>query len=104
VTIIDGTDRMIDPSFVLCLTEFMAQDDLYKPLSTDFLVPNNRDIGAIALDNGGKNLKLRVRHFLSKRSTQGDEKCTYLCGNSLGLLSKTSDSEVQNELNVWGTR
>ena len=31
----------------------VVQDDLYKPLSADFLVPTNRDIGAISLHNGG---------------------------------------------------
>jgi len=31
----------------------MVQDDLYKPLSNDFLVPTNRDIGAIENTDGG---------------------------------------------------
>ena len=26
-----------------------SENDLYEPLSTDFLIPTNRDIGAIAL-------------------------------------------------------
>jgi len=30
-----------------------AQDDLYKPLSTEFLVPTNQDIGAIENNDGG---------------------------------------------------
>jgi kynureninase len=33
-----------------------------------------------------------------------ENKCIYLCGNSLGLLSKTSYALVQQELGAWGTR
>lgn len=33
-----------------------------------------------------------------------DERCTYLCGNSLGPLNKRSRDLLQEELHVWGTR
>ena len=33
-----------------------------------------------------------------------DEPCTYLCGNSLGLLPKRAKKLVQEELDVWATR
>ncbi|KAF9483906.1 kynureninase [Pholiota conissans] len=59
--------------------------DLNVPLSDDFIVPINRDVGAT----------LR---------TDGENHCTYLCGNSLGLQSKTSAEFVQEELHVWATR
>ncbi|RDB21270.1 Kynureninase [Hypsizygus marmoreus] len=55
------------------------------PLSNEFIIPTNNDIGA----------KLRP---------DGDSKIIYLCGNSLGLPSKRSTALVQEELNVWGTR
>ncbi|KAF8969989.1 kynureninase [Flammula alnicola] len=62
-----------------------AQNNLDIPLSNDFIVPTNRDIGAT----------LR---------TDGENKCTYLCGNSLGLLSQSSSTLVQEELDAWGKR
>ncbi|KAF9532264.1 pyridoxal phosphate-dependent transferase [Crepidotus variabilis] len=61
------------------------EGDLYTPLSNDFVVPTNTDIGATSRQDG-------------------ESKCTYLCGNSLGLLSKTSSAHIQQELNAWGTR
>ena len=33
-----------------------------------------------------------------------DQPCTYLCGNSLGLLPKRAKKLVEEELEVWGTR
>ena len=33
-----------------------------------------------------------------------DEPCTYMCGNSLGLLAKRSRKLVEEELEVWATR
>ncbi|CAA7271786.1 unnamed protein product [Cyclocybe aegerita] len=59
--------------------------DLYTSLSNEFIVPTNKDIGATARKDG-------------------ENPCTYLCGNSLGLLSKTSSTLVQEELHAWGTR
>ena len=37
------------------------------------------------------------------KSTVG-EPCTYLCGNSLGPLSKRSEAHIKEELEVWATR
>ncbi|KAG6376446.1 pyridoxal phosphate-dependent transferase [Boletus reticuloceps] len=34
----------------------------------------------------------------------GDQRCAYLCGNSLGLLAKRSKALLEEELHVWGTR
>jgi kynureninase len=33
-----------------------------------------------------------------------DETCTYLCGNSLGLMPKRSKQRVMEELDAWGKR
>ncbi|KAH7914994.1 pyridoxal phosphate-dependent transferase [Hygrophoropsis aurantiaca] len=52
-----------------------------------FVIPSNRQIGA---SNIPENL--------------ADQRCAYLCGNSLGPLSKRSQSLLQEELQVWGTR
>ncbi|KAF5357856.1 hypothetical protein D9756_001651 [Leucocoprinus leucothites] len=55
------------------------------PLSNQFIRPTNGQVGA--------NLQ-----------PDQDAQCTYLCGNSLGLMSKRSQTLVQEELDIWGTR
>jgi len=57
------------------------------PLSDDFIVPTNNDVGAISRIDGG----------------DPENKCIYLCGNSLGLQSKTSSALIKEELDAWGT-
>ncbi|XP_006458205.1 hypothetical protein AGABI2DRAFT_190561 [Agaricus bisporus var. bisporus H97] len=57
---------------------------LNTPLSNQFVCPTNSQIGA------------------SLRPDQ-DAKCTYLCGNSLGLMSERSKTLVQEELDAWGS-
>ncbi|KAH7923501.1 kynureninase [Leucogyrophana mollusca] len=65
-----------------------ANSDLSVVLADgEFLIPSNREIGAS-----------RVPEALA------DQRCTYLCGNSLGPLSKRSQSLLQEELQVWATR
>ncbi|PPQ70751.1 hypothetical protein CVT25_000072 [Psilocybe cyanescens] len=61
-----------------------VKQDLYTPLTNDFDKPSNKDVGATA-------------------TTDGESKCTYLCGNSLGLLPKPSFDLVQEELHAWRT-
>ncbi|KAG1756542.1 pyridoxal phosphate-dependent transferase [Suillus paluster] len=62
-------------------------NDLDIVLSDEFLIPSNRDIGA----------KIVPEEI-------ADQRCTYLCGNSLGPLTKRSKALLQEELHVWGTR
>ena len=52
-----------------------------------------------------------LAHNLAHAHTPGapndhaaDEPCTYLCGNSLGLLPKRARKLVEEELDVWSTR
>lgn len=52
----------------------------------EFVFPLNRDVGATMV------------------STDAAKPCVYLCGNSLGLLSKRSKTLVMEELDVWGRR
>ncbi|KIM62414.1 hypothetical protein SCLCIDRAFT_9101 [Scleroderma citrinum Foug A] len=52
----------------------------------EFIIPTNKEIGA---------------------EVSGDiasQRCTYLCGNSLGPLAKRSRSLIEEELQVWATR
>ncbi|KAG1877887.1 pyridoxal phosphate-dependent transferase [Suillus subalutaceus] len=56
--------------------------DLNVMLSREFIIPSNRDIGA----------------KISEENV--DQRCTYLCGNSLGPLTKRSKALLQQELDV----
>jgi kynureninase len=60
--------------------------DLDTMLSREFIIPSNKDIGT------------KIPKEIA------DQKCTYLCGNSLGPLNKRSKALLQEELDVWGTR
>lgn len=52
----------------------------------EFIIPTNKEIGAEVSDN------------------IAGQRCTYLCGNSLGPLAKRSRSLIEEELQVWATR
>ncbi|VDB82800.1 unnamed protein product [Peniophora sp. CBMAI 1063] len=41
---------------------------------------------------------------IGRPAAEGDGTCTYLCGNSLGLLPKRSQALVQEEFAIWGSR
>lgn len=56
------------------------------PLSDQFVLPTNKDVRAI------------------KKTGDENGPCTYLCGNSLGALSKKSRALVEEELEVWSKR
>ncbi|PBK78053.1 kynureninase [Armillaria solidipes] len=56
------------------------------PLSDQFVLPTNKDVRAI------------------KKAGDENGPCTYLCGNSLGALSKKSRALVEEELEVWSKR
>jgi kynureninase len=59
-------------------------DDLYKPLSDQFILPTNRSIEATRLP-----------------ADVADQPCTYLCGNSLGPISTRSETLIKQQLDVW---
>ncbi|KAF8654132.1 hypothetical protein AX16_003663 [Volvariella volvacea WC 439] len=58
---------------------------LDTPLSDQFCLPTNSQVGATL-------------------QADPDSNATYLCGNSLGPLSKKSKALIQEELDVWSTR
>ncbi|KAI8998517.1 kynureninase [Trametes punicea] len=62
------------------------QDTLVK-YRDEFVIPTFRQMKAHAIS-----------------AEKADEPCTYLCGNSLGLLAKRSKKYVEEELEVWATR
>jgi kynureninase len=71
----------------------------------EFIFPLNSDIGAtmVSEDDG-------VHHFKESQSVTdalmatASKPCVYLCGNSLGLMSKRSKTLIMEELDVWSRR
>jgi kynureninase len=84
----------------------MVCSDLNRALSDEFLIPSNRDIGVKTLpeENGGLLLLRHLTSRLLRSYHPADQRCTYLCGNSLGPLNKRSKALLQEELHVWETR
>ncbi|KAH9901061.1 kynureninase [Cubamyces lactineus] len=64
-----------------------ASEDPLRKFRDEFVIPTFRQMKASAVPE-----------------EMADEPCTYLCGNSLGLLPKRSKKLVEEELEVWGTR
>ncbi|KAI0665134.1 kynureninase [Cubamyces menziesii] len=64
-----------------------ASEDPMRKFRDEFVIPTFRQMKASAVP-----------------AEMADEPCTYLCGNSLGLLAKRSKKLVEEELEVWGTR
>ncbi|EJF65981.1 kynureninase [Dichomitus squalens LYAD-421 SS1] len=62
-------------------------DDPLSAFRDEFVIPTFRQMNATAVS-----------------AELADQPCTYLCGNSLGLLPKRAKKLVQEELEVWGTR
>jgi len=65
--------------------DLLDERDALRGFRDEFYIPANSAIGA-------------------SKDLAGNAPCTYLCGNSLGLLSKTSESLVQGEMKVWASR
>ncbi|KAF7793026.1 hypothetical protein EIP86_004131 [Pleurotus ostreatoroseus] len=63
------------------------EEDTLSQFRDEFIIPTFRSMKAA-----------RVPEQLQ------DEPCTYMCGNSLGLLAKRSRKLVEEELEVWATR
>lgn len=85
----------------------LDQRDEQKCYADMFAIPTNKEIGAskIATGSGKPKLTLPVND-LSLYFVLGLENatCTYLCGNSLGVMPKRSAEFVKEELLIWGTR
>ncbi|PCH38103.1 kynureninase [Wolfiporia cocos MD-104 SS10] len=62
-------------------------NDPLSAFRSEFVIPTNRQMKATAV-----------------ASELEDVPCTYLCGNSLGVLPKRSKKLVEEEIEVWATR
>lgn len=70
-------------------------------LSDEFILPTNKAMGATRLlDTAGRS---RCRWIASELTIYtADSPCIYFVGNSLGPLSKRSETLLKEELGVWG--
>jgi hypothetical protein len=77
------------------------------PSRRHFAIPTNGEVGASRVRGKSSNLLPRlgqIKRPLKRPDLAGEEPCTYLCGNSLGLLPKPAEALVQEEFRVWGSR
>ncbi len=74
------------------------------PSRHHFAIPTNNDVGASRVSGKSFNLSNLLSAHCKIKRPLGEEPCTYLCGNSLGLLPKPAEALVQEELRVWGSR
>ncbi|ODQ60676.1 hypothetical protein WICANDRAFT_29082 [Wickerhamomyces anomalus NRRL Y-366-8] len=64
-----------------------ALDNEYPVLSSDFNIPTFKSVG-----------------LKPTKTANEDDQVTYLCGNSLGLMPKSTKDAILNELDAWSAR
>lgn len=69
----------------------------------EFLIPTHKDISAKVPEDMGRRLYTTLAFTLSHVIHVAEQRCTYLCGNSLGPLAKRSRALIEEELRVWST-
>jgi kynureninase len=72
-----------------------------------FVIPTNQDVGASRVKGRSALLASASRKHntpLKRPQPPGEHPCTYLCGNSLGLLPQPAEALVQQEFRVWASR
>ncbi|TEA20005.1 Kynureninase 2 [Colletotrichum sidae] len=74
--------------------ESLDQQDALRHTRDEFVIPTKQEIAS-------KTLAKKVDGTTSAESQQ---KCTYLCGNSLGLQPKRTAERIQQYLSTWGTQ
>jgi kynureninase len=67
-----------------------------------FVIPTNADVGASRV-KGRSSFCFRQK-IKQAPSPAGEDPCTYLCGNSLGLLPQPAEALVRQEIRIWGSR
>lgn len=79
---------------------------LGKDPRDEFIFPLNSDIGAtmVSEEDGVHHSQSRKSVTDATFTVAASKPCVYLCGNSLGLMSKRSKTLVMEELDVWGRR
>lgn len=69
------------------LTEKLDENDHLSKFRQEFVIPTLKSLSEVTDSN-----------------EKSDEECTYLCGNSLGLMPKRSRQLVNEEFDAWGKR
>jgi hypothetical protein len=46
----------------------------------------------------------KIKRPFKRPPPAGGDPCTYLCGNSLGLLPRPAEALVHQEIRIWGSR
>ncbi|CAO3607697.1 unnamed protein product [Mucor hiemalis] len=72
------------------LSESLDEQDSFRKYRDEFVIPQRRSVS-------GENP-------ISEKDSDLDESCTYLCGNSLGLMPKRSRDLINEELDAWSRR
>ncbi|KAI0695913.1 kynureninase [Cytidiella melzeri] len=67
--------------------KLLHNEDILRKFRSEFVIPTYRQMKAGSVPDALQ-----------------DEECTYLCGNSLGVMAKRSKELILEELDVWGTR
>lgn len=77
--------------------------------SHQFIIPTNNDMSAdcVPVETGKPGYRAgdgSLSPIIKSCILKAENSCTYLCGNSLGLMPRRSAELVKEELEVWGTR
>ncbi|OWB71188.1 kynureninase activity protein [[Candida] boidinii] len=78
------------------LQEAIEKDSNFKTWDDLFQIPTFNSMGLPIPPNNNNNN--------NSSKDNGDEKVNYLCGNSLGLMPKSTPIAISNELKAWGDR
>lgn len=90
-------------------SELVDSHDEQECYSHQFIIPTNRDMSAdhVPVEAGKPGYRagdVSLSVIIKSCILKAENSCTYLCGNSLGLLPRRSAELVKEELEVWGTR
>ncbi|EFQ25277.1 kynureninase [Colletotrichum graminicola] len=85
----------MDPSS-RAYAEALDQKDALRHTRDEFVIPTKQEITSKTL--------AKKEDDVSTASSAGQQKCTYLCGNSLGLQPKRTAVRIQQYLSTWATQ
>ncbi|GKT73912.1 kynureninase 1 [Colletotrichum tofieldiae] len=78
--------------------EALDQQDALRHTRDEFVIPTKQEITSKTLAKKG------TKDEGSTAASAGQQKCTYLCGNSLGLQPKRTAVRIQQYLSTWATQ
>ncbi|KAG1139780.1 hypothetical protein G6F38_009586 [Rhizopus arrhizus] len=75
------------------LAEKLDENDNLSKFRQEFVIPTLKSLSEVT-----------GMYLYPDSNEKSDEECTYLCGNSLGLMPKRSRQLVNEEFDAWGKR